>query len=666
MAELEDALKISRRTVYREFSELKLYLSQHGLKIQNHETLYLLEGSTADKARLEMELHGQKEKVILTTKQRQAAIVCLLLLRSEPIKIFSLAVSLGVSEGTIQRDLKRVSRALAGYGIKLDAKKAVGIQIVGEEAQRRLILCGTLTNEINEYEFFEYLNVKQDNQTQSFFLNLLPKSVLQKCVTALEKARITYRMRSDMQEMQLVLMIAISLIRMKKVVIKKYNAAEQDKIFQYRQQVLEIFTKFSNEVKERITTSEVDFIAAQLQGLDYHFGVSGWADNYDLRISYSIKQLIQLISTEIHWNFGLDQDLFSRLVRHMTLLLHRESARLPNTRIEILNSVGQRYPKLYAAVKKALKEIFVNYSFSETESQLILLYFANSYSSSSAKRQLRALIVCPNGIGTASILKGRLHKEIPIIGEIKIAKVSQLNGIDPAEYDLILSTLNLPGFDWKYQVVSPLLLDDELERIKNLISKYDMGKKQQLQNIQKQSSDPEQGQKRLHKMLSRLRESSALLDRITVEKIEVESDLDTVLAKILERIPQTVVTDRVRVKQEMIKRAAVAPVGIPDTEIALVHTTDKCVKFPFFSVYELTKPLEMLAMDQSPIEVVRIMLMVGPSPMDDFQNDLMGLISSTIVMNSSNTRIFEDGTQQQIKNLIATQFMEQIDFKREG
>ncbi len=50
--------------------------------------------------------------------------------------------------------------------------------------------------------------------------------------------------------------------------------------------------------------------------------------------------------------------------------------------------------------------------------------------------------------------------------------------------------------------------------------------------------------------------------------------------------------------------------------------------------------------------------------MSDFQNILMGLISSAIVMNSNNTHVFEEGTEEQIKDLIATQFMDQIDFKR--
>ncbi|MCP9328973.1 BglG family transcription antiterminator [Liquorilactobacillus satsumensis] len=663
MNTLEDALKISRRTVYREFSELKLYLSEHGLKIENNAALYFLEGTAAAKTKLAAELNTQKGDTALTTKQRQAAIVCLLLLNHEPVKIFSLAVSLGVSEGTIQRDLKRVSKALASYQIKLDAKKAVGIQVVGEEAQRRLILCGTLTNEINEYEFFEYLDANNHKQTQSFFLRLLPKDVLQRCVVALEEAQIASRARSDMQEVQLVLMIAISLIRMKKVVIKKYAAVGQEKIFQYRQRALEIFTKFSAQIKEKITTGEVDFIAVQLQGLDYHLGVSGWADNYDLQVSYNVKQLIQLISAEIHWNFGLDQDLFSRLVRHMTLLLHSDSARLPNARIEILNSVGQQYPELYNAVKKGLHEIFSKYSFSETEAQLILLYFANSYSSGQTRRQLRALIVCPNGIGTASILKGRLHKEIPAIAAIRIAKVSQLNELDPAEYDLILSTLDLPGFDWKYYIVSPLLLDDELERIKALISKYTVGRQHQL-NVQKQNTGFAQGQQRLDEMFARLKASKELLSRIKVTQVAAAPELETVLELILEKIPTQIITDRVKVRHEMIARAELAPVGIPDTGIALVHTTDESVKRPFFSVYQLARPLEMLAMDQTPLEVVRVMLMVGPAPMSDFQNILMGLISSAIVMNSNNTHVFEEGTEEQIKDLIATQFMDQIDFKR--
>lgn len=664
MSAIENSLHVSRRTVYREFSELKLYLQQHGVSVQNANGLYRLDGSANALGNLQTELQGQSERMDLTAKQRQDALACLLLLSDEPLKIFSLAVSLDVSEGTIQRDLKIVAAALREYQVNVVSRKAVGIEAVGQETQIRLILCGILTSEINEYEFFEYLNLKGDHHPQNFFLKLFPKDILLACAKALKQATGSRLERnSDVQEVQLILIIAISVVRMANNTIKKYKVVDVGDLFKYRQRALEILENFDGKIKEKITTSEIDFIAIQIKGLDYKLVKGDWADNYDFQISFNVKQLIQDVSETFHWNFSRDTELFSRLVKHMTFLLHNEGVKLPNTRIKVLNNVSVQYADLYHILQSALSKIFRNYDFTETEEQLILLYFANSYASTRSN-YLSALVICPNGIGTASILKSRLRREIPELAEIKIAKVSQLNEIHPNHYDVILSTLNLPGFDWNYHIVSPLLVGDEIARIKKFISKFDLEYKRKTVREGK-AIRLEEGQKRLTSLFDMVSESKQLIDHICLEHLSNDDErLRDLLVRILNEVPATIVKDRQQIVREMLKRVKAAPVGIPNASISLVHATDKSVLSPFFSVYELEKPVVMKAMDQNSIHVKRILLMIGPAPMSEFQNSLMGTISSAIVMNNRYTGIFENGDLDNIKNLVAAQFMEQLDFKR--
>ncbi|WP_057736412.1 BglG family transcription antiterminator [Liquorilactobacillus uvarum] len=664
MSAIENSLHISRRTVYREFSELKLYLQQHEVSVRNANGLYRLDGSATALKGLQTELQGQNEKMGLTAKQRQDALACLLLLSDEPLKIFSLAVSLDVSEGTIQRDLKVVTAALKEYQVKIVSKKAVGIETVGQEIQIRLILCGILTSEINEYEFFEYLNSKDDYRPHNFFLKLFPKDILLDCAKALKQATgAKLAHNSDVQEVQLILIIAISVMRMTNNTIRKYKVVDVGDLFKYRQRALEILGNFDGKIKEKITTSEIDFIAIQIKGLDYKLVKGDWADNYDFQISFNVKQLIQDVSETFHWNFSRDTELFSRLVKHMTFLLHNEGVKLPNTRIKVLNNVSVQYADLYHILQGALPKIFGNYGFTETEEQLILLYFANSYASTKSN-YLSALVICPNGIGTASILKSRLRRELPELAEIKIAKVSQLNEIHPNHYDVILSTLNLPGFDWNYHIVSPLLVGDEIARIKSFINKFDLEYRRKTV-IEGKAVRLEEGQKRLTSLFDMVSESKKLVDHICLEQLDNKNEkLEELLVQILDRVPAAVVEDRKKIVHEMLKRVEAAPVGIPNASISLVHATDKSVLSPFFSVYELETPIVMRAMDQNAIYVKRILLMIGPAPMSDFQNSLMGTISSAIVMNNRYTEIFENGNLDKIKNLVAAQFMEQLDFKR--
>ena len=60
--------------------------------------------------------------------------------------------------------------------------------------------------------------------------------------------------------------------------------------------------------------------------------------------------------------------------------------------------------------KRAWKEGSFEQTISETELQLILLYFASQYVETKRSDKLAVLLVCENGIGTSSLLKQRLKK----------------------------------------------------------------------------------------------------------------------------------------------------------------------------------------------------------------------------------------------------------------
>ncbi|PDH77525.1 hypothetical protein AO499_08880 [Oenococcus oeni] len=671
LSRIAASLNISRRTVYREFSELRIFLQEHGIHIENSNGYYYLKGSNEDLKKLKDELQLQNKGLNLTTKQREDALLCLLLLENDgPVKIFSLALSLGVSEGTVQRDLKRFSTSLKESGITILKKKAVGVDLVGKESQIRSIACEILISEINGYDFFKYLNSDGSYRSDSFFLKLLPKEILSETANALKNSSVLrLSWSSDLQEIELILIITISIMRMKKHSLKKYAVHNFDEnFFSYRQRVLEIFKNFTSDIKENITMSEINFIAMQIRELDYKLSPGDWEANYDVQVSFNVKQLIQNVSKDFHWNFSKDSDLFRRLDKHMVLLLYSKNKNfgLPNENIKILNNASVQYSDLYKILNKSLNNIFSEYIFNETEKQLILLYFANSYiNNQTANIGLSALVICPNGIGAASILKCRLSKEIPEISEIRIAKISQLNNIQLDHFDIILSTVTLSDFDKDYQVVSPLLLSDEVLRIKKFISTRNLRYENNVNDHKSKKNDFKNKQKKLIDLVEKADFSQQLLDNIHLKLLdnhEINESLSKLFERILSEIPIGIIKDRQKVTKKILERINMSPVGIPDSHLSLAHATDESITSAFFSVYELTNPIEMMSMNRAAISVKRVLLMLGPTSMPDFQNNLMSKISSTIVMNNQNISIFENGSEQQIKNLVATQFIEQLNF----
>lgn len=212
--QLEESVNVSRRTIYREFNELKLDLEQRGLTISNIDGKYVLQGQERDIEQLREDIGDSPSQQEMSVSERQSILAAMLLLEDEPQKIVSLAMSLKVSEGTVQRDLTEVALALGKYGITLIKKKGVGISVKGTEFQRRQVLCGILLSEINDYRFFKYIGDDQDVGGNNYFLRLLPKKRIQLVTQALNKSVLKkINIKSDHQSMQLILLTTICLER---------------------------------------------------------------------------------------------------------------------------------------------------------------------------------------------------------------------------------------------------------------------------------------------------------------------------------------------------------------------------------------------------------------------------------------------------------------------
>ena len=214
--ELEDHLHVSRRTVYREFNNLRSILARADLELVNEKHKYSIQGGQLALNKLKEEVQTTKEQSSMTMEQRESALVVLLLLADEPQKIIQLALELQVSEATVQNDLNVVAQSLNRYGIQLKRKKGVGIFIETVESTRRQILVGILLSEINDYDFFRYAN-KIDIKTDNFFLDVLPHKLLLQVKEALKQSIFSnIRLNADHQIIELILIFTVSMMRIEK------------------------------------------------------------------------------------------------------------------------------------------------------------------------------------------------------------------------------------------------------------------------------------------------------------------------------------------------------------------------------------------------------------------------------------------------------------------
>ncbi|WP_308557068.1 HTH domain-containing protein [uncultured Lactobacillus sp.] len=650
--QIEESLGISRRTVYREFGDLK----NNNLEIVNQKGKYFLSGDSKELQEVKQMMRSSHSQSVMSIDKRKKAIAATLLISTEPCKIIQFALDLNVSEATIQNDLNSVEQSLNRYHIKLVRKKGVGILVEAPEKLRRQVFVDIMLNEINEYDFFKYLH--NDIKSNDPFLTIMDKKLLLTVDSCLKESVFDQvKLDTDQKMIELILIFATTLKRTIAGCKLDFIQPAEDSL-KYQGYVYRFMALFAEKNRIQVDQNDVSYLANRLLDCDYHNTYLTY-NNRELEISVKVKDFVQAVSEEVKWNFKRDPNFMTKLTKHIISLFQHRVALLPDTPIEILAGLSRKFDKLYAAIQRYWHVYFPDNHLTDSELQLILLYFANEYTNQNNNRNLSALVICENGIGTSAILSARLKKEFPEIKQIKVSRVSTLNQIDLSNYNLIFSTLKLKGFSRDYQLVSPLLLENEIERIKNYLQDYE-------QKYPLEAPHPViESHKDSAASLSRLSIStlfcSELVNGIAIQRLEYNSrDLIAVIQECLAHSDPTLIHKQMPVAKNLLKRVRMAPVGIPNSHIALLHTRSPEITRCSFTMFDLDNEISLLSMDHNTIQVKRVLLMLAPDNLTTSEQQLLSMVSSMIIMSDSNLNLFTNGTQEQIKDAIADLFLTEI------
>ena len=86
-----------------------------------------------------------------------------------------------------------------------------------------------------------------------------------------------------------------------------------------------------------------------------------------------------------------------------------------------------------------------------------------------SKNSISVLVVCSTGIGSSKMLRSRLEREFSEIDVKKIISLHKLHDEKLVQYDFIISTVPLDLDESKYLCVSPLLNEEEKEKVRKQI-----------------------------------------------------------------------------------------------------------------------------------------------------------------------------------------------------
>lgn len=646
-------LKVSKRTVYREIENLSETLNKidaHLNKIGRGKYQLLTDEEGLRKIHQALQVENWLE---IPTDQRQRLILFELLLTEEPISLNYFLESYLISNTTFYSDIKQLEARLIKSPLKII--RSLGYEIEGSEKYRRLLMASILELEISEYQFFHY---EVSTAKQNIFFSFLNQShIVYVRELLLEELKVAIPQLSDRKLAHLSFVLILTIHRVKKehlIVEEAYLEALNKEMLNSSKR---IFAKLAMETKQLYPVNEIVFFASLLSNFGNSFEEDFFEENFDTELAYQIKQLIEEVSRETEVDFFEDSHLYKMLLTHLSGIFSRVILEEETLTNRILERIMQQYEEVAREIRISLPKVFPDLKISEEEIAYMVLHFANSLERSPKTIAIDIAGFSPSGLASTSMLEMKLRRYFPFVDQIHFFSLADLGTVDlENDYDLVVSTALLAGYSGKYQLVSPLLLEDEVNQLKEEFKK--ISREQKRGRVRRSVKDIQRPT--YEEVRDFMDDVNELLGLFFLTSIDNQASIENIIEQSVAVLPIEIVNNREKIIAKLSKRLKQSPVGIPGTEMALFHAATSGIKFPIFCIIDLEQPVTILGMDRQEMNLQRVLLMLAPKELTATESKLLGKISGSIIMNDLYTEIFRSGNQAIVYQLLSSLLVEEM------
>ncbi|WP_311315299.1 PRD domain-containing protein [Clostridioides sp. ZZV15-6383] len=242
------------------------------------------------------------------------------------------------------------------------------------------------------------------------------------------------------------------------------------------QNVTTLIGKIENRYRVKITKDEIMYIYIFLVSSGFSGeSSSSYNDESDI-LSESEKVssiMIENMSQFLNINLKNDDLLQRSLASHVRPMLNRLRYDI-QIKNPLLGEIQERFSDVLGLCMMTIK-IMPEYdslkNISIDEVSYLATYFQAAIERNMSSK--RAIVVCHTGYGTSQLLAARLKREFPEWTIVDIIPMHQLSKRNLDDVDFVISTVNLDLKDKLHIVVSVLLMESDINNIKNaLLSKF--------------------------------------------------------------------------------------------------------------------------------------------------------------------------------------------------
>ncbi|MGC6770138.1 BglG family transcription antiterminator [Enterococcus sp. LJL51] len=670
LKQLARELNVSERTVRRDMKEVEDTLHSYDLQLNKENGLMRIDGTEKAIQNFRWYLMDLSYNEY-SPEERQLRILKALVQEEDVVKLVGLANDLNVTVSTVSGDLTKIEEQLPA-GVVIERKRGSGVSLKAGEIERRHLMSGIVGDQFPNYQLLKYFQEKEKSETTSVWieerlLNLLDEQVLKKVEARIRSWRENELPEiSDEAYMNLIVHLAIAAERIiNGSFVKDSQAAELTGTAEY-----ETAARLLGEIleidKEVVPEGEAVYAAMYLRGLKSSKADQKLIENEDIQVMLFAKELIAGVEAELDKQLPQEQ-LFKGLISHLKPTIRRlqQHMRIYNP---LIHSIKQDYPELFQIIRRVFDQLYQGEIAPDEEIGYLVLHFGAVLLQMESENLFSGLVVCASGIGTSRMLVTRLKQKIPQLKELQTVSLFELTRKRrEKEVDIIISTIDLGKVDFDYFLVSPILSEQEITQI-------DLYLKSIRHEPEKRAAkDMTASQITIAEAVDLLEERQlyhevvlSMLKNFNYGSLEgqlgnTEDILRAVCTQLLEKDP----TINVELLIGLLMKENWSGFGIPNTRIAMFHGRDEMIRQPFFQVFQLSESLTVKGMDQSDMQVNKLILLLAPEKYSQQGLKVMSYISTLFVDDPQLVEVLEGKEEKEISNYFVQKLMDFLTLRTE-
>ncbi|MCM3634017.1 BglG family transcription antiterminator [Paenibacillus camelliae] len=659
ISEIANHLEVSPRTVHRELTSVEETVTVYHIELIRKSGLGIkLSGDQESMHALEEAL-SSLSKIEFTSEDRQLLILCMLLAADEPIKLFAIAHELKAAVSTITNDLNTLEKWVRKWRVALVRKRGLGVILSAPETQLRELIRQVVKLRLDPTELITSSKQLSGHPIYERLFQLAGKSVMSDVESVLwlwEEQWESQLSEDGYTDLLLRLSIGISRIRAARLIQPgewrrlKYEESESEAGVERLTELL------SEHFELSFTADEKKYIYYIIHHVREEHVLALLGD--DLSLTQAIAQITMHVEKKFQVDLREDRSLRDGLFHHMKLTLHQLNAG-QTIRNPLLEHIMKDYEELFETVRDAAQAYLPNLHIPDEEIGYIVTHYGAALERlKHLQPDVHAILVCSTGIGSSKLLQVRLQKEFPQIRIIDRVSWYEASRLSSDRYDIIISTIDLPINPAAYLKVTPLITQEDADRLLAFIRDTAIVKKPY--PVDMYSDDDIRSKPDLDQLLSK----KITLDHIIwiieqfeiVELREEYNDLSSILeVACVHEQHKEVLTEADLVKHRLLDREKNGSQMIPDTTLALFHTRSSAIHTSSLTLFKLNNPIFMDK--QRKILLEHFLLMLAPQSLPWEALEVLSEISA-LLLEEEMIELLGRGDEQDIRQYLTKKLHE--------